>query len=199
MIYQYPMRAKSVDGQYVNFTVADAPVLIYDNQFILANRPGSPVLITESVCRMMDHLPVGEGDRVVIEGKPYTVTYMKGFNFRRDDNVIIPSHLIDTCEVLERSSDAGSKINFKYKDVNFPLFAIQGSYQGELAVAAYPKLIPPKELQMSAGFSQTKKAVFFGDLAAGAPLIMRRGRPCTVIGNEYVEFPGRNLLWKESD
>ena len=199
MTYQYPMRAKAVDGHYVTFSITDAPVLIYDNQFILANRSNSPVLLTESVCRMMDHLPFGEGDRVDIKGKQYTVTYMKGFNFRRDDNVIIPAHLVDTCTLLKRSDNTGSKINFKYKDLNFPLFSVLGSYEGKLAVSACSGLIQNTNLQMSAGFFQSKKPVFFGDIISGAPLILCRGRPCTVIGNEYVEFPSRNLLWKESD
>lgn len=198
---QPSLRAQALDGSFVTFTLEDIPIKIYDTQFILANRPNSPVLLTESICRMLDHLPVGEGDVVQIDGSEYLLTYLKGFTFvRASDSAILPAHLVNHCTLISTGTSSTAKIQCKCQGRAFPILGILGAYEGAAFIPGLSEPVDPRLIQLSAGFAYRKQSFFFGDEIDGHPLILWRGCPCIQRGDEHIEYPTKRLLlWKEAN
>lgn len=188
------LRALTLDKKPFYFTARDVPVKVYSDVFTLANRPGTPLLEISSLCRAMDHLPLAEGDKVLIGGTEYQVSYYRGFDFRSDNKVVIPSNLVDTYSLVSMGDGSSSKIQFKYHDCVFQLPSFFGCLDGRAVISASTELADVDELQISAGFSHKKRKIFFGDMVDGKEVLMWRGRPCVLQEGKYVEMPTGNLL-----
>ena len=193
-MFQCRCRALTELGEPFYFSVKDIPVKVYPDMFILAACPGTPLLQLPTLCRAMDHVPLAEGDCVLINGKKYTLTYYKGFNFKSDSGIIIPSHNVDSYELVALNVGAKSKLQFKYRGHVFQLPSIFGCVDGKAVLSISKELAEPDEIQVSAGFTYSKEKVFYGDVIEGGEVVMWRGRPCIRKEGLYVEIPSGNLL-----
>lgn len=187
-------RALTELGEPFYFSAKDVPVKVYPDIFILAACPGTPLLKVSSMCRAMDHAQLAEGDRVLIEGKKYTLVYHKGFNFVSDSGIIIPSHIVSHYQLLYLDSGSKSKLQFKHGDRVFQLPSLFGCMGDKAVISVSPEPVDPAEIQISAGFIYKKEKVFYGDVVEGNEVIMWHGRPCVCKEGSYVEIPTGNLL-----
>lgn len=193
-MYHCRCRALTELGDPIYFSARDIPVKVFQNSFTLAARPGTPLLQVATLCRAMDHLPLAEGDTVLIEGKKYAVTYHRGFTFKSESGVIIPAHAVSSYELLCVDAGVKSKLQFKYRDHVFQLPSFFGCVDGKAVLSTSLELVEPDQIQVSAGFTYNKEKVFYGDTINGGEVIMWRGRPCIRKEGAYVEVPTGNLL-----
>lgn len=192
------LRAIDRTGRPHIFYPHDCPVRIWEDAFILANVPGCPQLLLNSVVRVMDHMDIGEGDVVEYRGQVYTVTYFRGFQLMGDNGVTIPSHLVSACRVLSVGTESRASIQFRTERSAFRLHAFLGVYEGKLVCSHDPQLVEPHELKISAGFVYQRQKLCYGDIVEGYPLMMWRGRPCINTPEGYIEIPSKTLLQEES-
>ena len=68
-MYHCRFRALTELGDPFYFSVADVPVKVYPDMFILAARSGTPILRASTIGRAMDHMQLAEGDQVLIDGR----------------------------------------------------------------------------------------------------------------------------------
>lgn len=188
------LRALTPYGMSYIFTVDRIPVRVYEDRFILARDPQAPAMLLNTVCRVMDHMDVGEGDKVLIGNEKYTVSYVKGFQFNGEQGTVIPSHLVSECEVLNVGRGPGSKIQFKSPGASFRIQAFLGCFEDKVVIAhdVQPRNID--EIKLNAGFVYHKQKLFFGDIVDGYELQLWRGRPCICREGEYIELPSHILL-----
>lgn len=187
-------RALTELGEPFYFSAEDVPVQVYPDAFILAARPGTPLLKVSSIGRAMDHEQLAEGDKVLIGGKEYTLTYYRGFSFKSDNGITIPSHLVTSYQLASINKGVKSKLQFKYNEHVFQLPSILGCSEGSAVLSVCKELVNPKYIQISAGFLYNRKRVFYGDSVEGLEVIMWRGRPCVCKEGMYVEVPTGNYL-----
>lgn len=193
-MYHCRCRALTKGHEPVYFTVKDVPVRVYPDIFTLASRPGTPLLQIGSVCRAMDHVDLGEGDRVLIDGLPYTVSYYRGFLFKGEHGTTLPSNVVDRYTLITQGNSRAAKLQFKYGEHVFQLFSFLGCMNGKAVLSVNRESVDPGDIQVSAGFNLNKKRVFYGDCLDGAEIIMWRGRPCILKGGVHVEVPTGQLL-----
>ena len=77
-MYHCRFRALTELGDPFYFSVADVPVKVYPDMFILAARSGTPILRASTIGRAMDHMQLAEGDQVLIDGKRYILGITAG-------------------------------------------------------------------------------------------------------------------------
>lgn len=190
-------RAIDTAGGKHYFNIADVPVRITETTFVLANVPDSPILMLESVVRMLDHMDVGEGDVVLFRRQEYVATYNHGFQFTNNNGTVFPSNQVDACEVLSVGTQTMSPIRLKSPNNAFRLPAILGIYEGKIITAHDPVPCSPEDLQVSAGFVYQRQKVYYGDIIDGEPLVMWHGRPAIKTPDGYIEIPTHFYLGKE--
>lgn len=190
------LRALTRKGEPFFFEPADVPVRIWENAFILARRPNTPILQLNTVVRVMDNSDVGEGDCVLINGKEHITRYYRGFYFEDTDGNKIPSNMVAQCEVFSLGTETKSRIQFRSQSGAFQIFAFLGFVEGKILTAHDPHPFYPTELRMSAGFVYQGQKLCYGDLIDGRPLLMWRGRPVIETPEGYLEIPSNKLLGK---
>lgn len=181
-------------GQVYYFVPGDIPVRVYEDRFILARNPEVPAMLVNTVCRVMDHMDVGEGDVVEIDGTNYTVSYVKGFILTSESGVIIPSNRIETCGIISVCDTPCTKLQFRAGGVTFRIQAFLGCYGNKAVISHVPKLCDIDEIRIGAGFVYQKQKVFYGDTVEGYEVVMWHGRPCLATEQGYVELPTKQLL-----
>lgn len=193
----YRLRAVDRRGRPHIFVPQDVPVRTFDDLFILANVPGSPAMRVGSVVRVMDHMDVGEGDHVMIDGDEYTAHYRGGFYFSSDRGVVIRSNHVSSCEVLSIGDRTESRIQFRSPNKAFRLQSFLGCYNGRILCSHDHVPFAPEELQLSADVRIQQRKLYFGDDVDGHVLMMYRGRPCVCVDGAYIEVPSNVLLGRE--
>lgn len=197
MVQSCRLRALDKRGNPHIFTTMDVPVRVWEDSFILANVKDSPVLLIDSVVRMMDHLDVGEGDMVLYHGRQCTVSYNRGFQLTNDKGTVHPSNQVMACELLSIGDKTMSPICFQSKNATFRIRAFLGVFDGNVVTAHDPLPCRPSDVRLSADFVYQRQKLYYGDLVEGHPLIMWRGRPCIQSDGGYVEIPTHFYLGKD--
>lgn len=192
------LRALDRKGNPYLFEPADVPVRIWEDAFILARRPGTPLLQLNSVVRVMDNLDVGEGDCVLIDGVKHITRYYRGFYFEGPDGDKTPSNLVTQCEVFSLGTETQSRIQFRSRSGAFQIFAFLGFFEGKILTAHDPSPFYPNELRIGAGFAYQGQKLCYGDVLDGTPLIMWHGRPVIQTPEGYLEIPTHKIIGKES-
>lgn len=193
-MFHCELRALTDRGEPVYFQASDVPVCIDSEHFILANREDFPLLRTETLCRAMKSEPLAEGDLISIAGREYLVTYYKGFSFKAEDGTFLTSDLVKSYTVLQRGVGEISKLQFKYRDTVFQLQSIVGCVDGEAVLTVCKEPVDPSELQVSAGFTSSRRKLFYGDKLSDGELVMWCGRPCVWRDGHYVEVPTGRII-----
>lgn len=189
------LRAIDINGRPVIFTPADVPVRTHEELFVLANNLVCPLLQLNTVVRMMDHLDLGEGDKIKSGGVIYTVSYNRGFALISQSGVIIHANAFDSpYEVLSVGRGPAPKFQFKSNGISFSLSAFLGMYAGKAVIAHVPHLCDIDSIQLSAGFTYQRQKLCYGDIVDGSEVIMWHGRPCIQTAEGIVELPTRILL-----
>lgn len=191
------LRALTKDGTKFTFEPKDLPVRIWEDSFILSNVKDSPVLLLNSVVRLMDHMDVGEGDTVLIDNQKYTVQYSKGFQFIGESGYIIPSNLVSECTVLSIGKEPTSVLKFHVNGVTFQVSSFLGMYEKNAISSHNEEPFSLNDIRVGAGFNYQCHMLCYGDEVEGYPLEMWHGRPCIKTSIGYVEIPSHAVIGKE--
>ena len=187
-------RALTQDGVPVYFTVQDVPVRVYADKFVLARRPNSPILELRTVCRMMDHLPLGEGDVVDVQGHQYTVSYYRVFRLVGTSGQLLPSNVVESYKLLSIGTTSCSKLQFRYGECVFQIPSILGCIGDKVVLAGCRVPVDVEAIQVGAGFLRGKRKVFYGDIVDGHEVIMWRGRTCLHKEEGYLDLTNSTLI-----
>lgn len=198
----YAFKALSKSGkEMVIFKLEDGPCPIDSNYFMLAGRPGTPLLRYDSIMMGSDLNGVFSGDIVEYKGKEYCVSYNRGFALRSmDGDEIIRFHQLDINsmkvighELLDNRGFYFENIKPKFKyidseyakakrlksnEIMWGFKSFFGTIDNKLIVNVYgvKLLIPCNSIQQYTGFSYQGKPVYFNDSIKGSPVYMKSGR-----------------------
>lgn len=181
----YRMRAFTHDGSLYTFSMLDVPMHISENEFVLALKRDSPILLADRIMRGMDILSLFEGDIIESDGIKYVIQYMRGFRACSSDNDIKFLYELKDYSVVgnifnmdfPRKVPLRKKLNFRYRNSKIKLEDITGTYKGYAIVRGITTRLDPCELQQDAGLTYKGNTVFFGDIVDGYTLDMYYGRP----------------------
>ena len=181
----YPIKAKTLSGDWFEFSIADIPCYINENEFILLRRVNSPILRAGLVLRGCDLPGVFEGDVLLHEGIEYTVHYHCGFVCKDADKNNKYLYELKGYEKLGNIVDMENcaynfpkKIYYKYRDV--PIFprSIKGATADKVIIEGFGVTSHfNEEVRQEARLSYERKKLYFGDLVEGYPLELYYGRP----------------------
>lgn len=186
----FDFKAKRLMGGWYDFKISDVPTFIREDQIVLYNKPGSPILIPSSILRGFDG-EYFEGNVYMYRGNKYILGYYNGFALYSRN-----SKPISTLEVnLEELEYLGNiyedyhtdfklrrqKIYLKYKKHNFMLDSILGMYQREVILAGTRLRVKPKDILVSG----TRK-FYIGSFYEGKQIRLYKGRVCIADENNNI-------------
>lgn len=174
----------TTEGKHYDFSVLDVPVLIDDSRFVLLNKPGTPILLVNTIVSGADIPNIYEGSVIVSDGVEYTVSYKRGFAaMDKHRNVRKLSDLPTYVKVgqLYRFPDRTCRQRLLYKSGNTQIHIkdFVGVDNGKIIVREGYAKIDPESLQLYAGLSINNSKVFLGDTtSSGNKVVMHKGRIC---------------------
>lgn len=128
-------RIRNHPKEWFEFSIADAPLMIYPQEFVLQNRCGTPRLSTEDMVRGCEEYGVYDGDIIIgRNSNKYMVCYDRGFYAISESREYTLLEDIMPCTVIGNVFDDGfpvqhtatKHIQFKYKEVQFSFKDFQG-------------------------------------------------------------------------
>lgn len=186
------LRALTLDNKLYTFTVADIPVAVGEDIFVLLKRKFSPILQLSSIVLGSD-VGVYVGDVVVDEnGDEWYICYESGFvaysmvgERRKLLYEFNRMTVVRQLTVGERESFGykKNKLKFKYQEFIFTLLDIVGKYNDDMLTQNIPGRVKTSDVQQDLLVSLDGKRVYLGDLYRGFPVLMCHGRIC--IQNEF--------------
>ena len=190
----------TTNGDHFDFSVLDVPVLIDDSRFVLFKRPGTPILLLNTVVAGADIENIYEGSVIVSDGVEYTITYKRGFAaMDKDRNVVKLSHLPSFVKVgqLYRFSKYVCRQRLLYRageaQINFKDFI--GTFGDDIIVREGYTFLKPDQLRLYAGLSINKNKIFLGDtLGDGSIVKMHKGRICAFKNNQYTDLVDNEVI-----
>lgn len=164
----------------VAFSLLDGPCMIGENQFVLVNRPGTPILRYDSIMRGMDIPGIFEGDIINYRGKDFIVKYQRGFNgyslngdvvdMNELSNGIVKSHVYFQ-DIFKQI--APTKIRYRIGNKHYTIDKVF-SAPGRKGVVFNDKrlgIVELNRIEQDAGTIVNKKRIYFGKDA-----VMRKGK-----------------------
>lgn len=186
------LRAMTLSNDPYVFTVADIPVVVSEDTFVLLRRRFSPILRLNTLSMGSD-VGVFEGDILEdVDGSRWYVGYESGFvaysmgrGKRRFLYDFVELKVVSrmTADEFQAFKFKKTKIKFKYQDYIFIVNDIVGKYRDDLLTQNIRGRVRVSELQQALSIVIDGKRMYLGDLYRGYPVIMCFGRIC--IQNEF--------------
>ena len=196
------MKALTLKGDWVTFTLEDIPTRFNMEEFALLKRPNSPRLNIKSICRGDTDTGLFEGDIIYFEDCEWLVCYERGFYVINENYVtrtldtFCDFKLIGDCfsrefpiPILKRN-----KCLFKYKDTVFRLEDIVGAYGDCIILRCLSNPLPISEIKQDAGILINKQRMYFGDITEDGTLDLYKGRIAFKRGQQYYDTITGGLL-----
>lgn len=192
----FMMKARTLDGAWVEFDLCDAPTRYNETEFALLNRPNTPRLRLDVVRRGVRAFELFEGDIFESEGTKWLVCYERGFYAINEDYV---TRMLDTFKWHTIVGDCFSsefkvpismrnKHLFKYKNTIFRIEDILGAYDKEhLLLRCFSDPVPVVDIQQYCGIVLEGTKAFFGDAYKQGVLTLYKGRLAYNANNEYTD------------
>lgn len=171
-MFSYPLRAQTIDGDPYDFTLNDGFLMVDENRFVLDRKPGSPLLLKDTIQRGCDIPNVFAGSYVEYKEEYYLVSYFRGmvgrskegklvyFDEPRDINVIYPTYKPEIVgyETMTSPKEYFYSVHGKHT----PLSLFMGTHRGEILIRRGSERIAPKLVQEFAGVKLGGKKLYFG-------------------------------------
>ncbi len=188
------MKTLTLDNKWFEFTLADVPTLQNHDQFVLMNKPDTPILKVKHIMRGDIETGLYEGDVIQYKGRPWLVCYERGFRIINSEYVIQYLYHVDRFKRIGRYNTVGGlptvtfklKFLFKYEDHVLRLSDIIGAYEGKILMRTHSRPIEPGVIQQDCGLRYNNKLVYLGDIVNNSPVELRGGR--ITITNEVGEI-----------
>ena len=187
------MRAHSYNdaSKTVGFTVADIPLVINNDSFVLLNRQFSPILRLDTVVLGSD-VGVYQNDVLSCEGELWYVIFDEGFVASTYDKThrkyLYEFNTLNvvremTKEEREHFGVKPRRMRFKCDSKVFTLEDIIGKYQSKIIVSPISYAFPADDVYQDTHVHIRLGRSYFGELYKGRKLIMCYGRVC--VQNEF--------------
>lgn len=194
----FTMTALTHNGDWCTFNISDIPCYINDKEFVLLNKPNSPILLAGTIRRGDSKYNLFEGDIVSVDNHLYLVCYERGFYLIDADyqvryfSSLLHYTVVGTSDTLEFPVKLSFRLKhlFKTKGVLFRLQDIIGSYKGDLLIRTCSKPVPIDTISQECCFVHDKTRMFFGDIIDGVPIEMYKGR--LVLNNNNIMYDATN-------
>lgn len=185
------------DNEWYSFDIHDVPTTFSEDEFVLLNKPGSPILNLKSIKRGDPESGLFEGDIIGMDDCLWVVCYERGFYVINADYVT--KHLYQCKEYtlvsnyFERefpiSINTRNKHLFKYKNIIFRIEDIVGNYNKDsiiLRTCKHP--IKLEDIRQESCMSYKNKRLFLGDVVNGSTVELRGGRVTIVRGDKVIDL-----------
>lgn len=180
------LRALTLDNKLYAFTVADIPVAVGEDTFVLLKRRFSPILQLNTIVIGSD-VGVYVGDILKGDDELWYVCYESGFaayTKGREKKRLL--YEFDTLDVVGQMTEEEKvemgfkklKLKFKYNGYIFTQMDIVGRYKDDLVLRNIQGRVMSSDIQQDLITSIGGKKVYLGDLYRGLPIFMCWGRIC---------------------
>jgi hypothetical protein len=183
------LRGFAIDGEAINFSLNDAPIVLTDTLLVLSAVPESKQIRIDSVVRGDEGLGVFEGDELVNEGGEVvsTIYYAKGFvaqdidiplkKLLSDGHIKVRTGTIDSVRRITCLSDR-SDIVFGYNKKIIFFRSILAKLDGHLCFVDDQRRVSASDVSFYSGWKTDKgENIFYGDFYRGGTVVMRDGCP----------------------
>ena len=192
----FTLKAASVSGSWVQFTLQDLPVPISDSQFILMSKPQSPILLLKTVRRGDTETGLYEGDVISFNNQEWLICYERGFYAINSHFVIMHFNNLTDWKLVGTNTTKMSDINlklksrhmFKYRNCYFRLNDIVSAVDDKLILKTFADPIDISEISQECGISYNKQRLYLGDKIHGSPIRLHKGRLCVSLNGEIVDI-----------
>ena len=180
----YTMKALTPDDDWYAFTLADIPVPISDNTFVLITKPNTPHLRMDTIRRGDSAMGLYEGDVIEMDGCKWLVCYERGFYVINEDYVskhfssITDYRFVGTIPEVHINVPIRFKerLSFKYGEDVFALRDIVGAYNGKAILRRLNEPIDASLLMQECCCTYEGKKLFLGDHIDGGVIELIGGR-----------------------
>lgn len=175
----------------VTFTIADIPLLIGEDVFVLLKRPFSPILKLDTLVLGTD-TDVFQHDVLESDGELWFVVFDRGFvAYNKDKTKRRFLYEFDKYKVVREMTEEeitrfNSKLytmKFKYGTKIFTIKNVVGMYQSKIMVSSVSHAFDTSEIHQDTNVPLSRFRTYYGELYKGRKLIMCYGRVC--IQNEF--------------
>lgn len=162
----------------------DIPVMMFEDKFVLMNKPGSPILRADTIMRGEPFYNVYEGDVIEADGDIWLVCYERGFYAINENYVIRFLYKFNDIKFIDRHDNVTGlptvtfkkKFLFKIKDQVFVLNDIVGAYSGDCIFRTYSEPVKVETIQQDCGLRYNGNLMFLGDTVDGSTVELYGGR-----------------------
>lgn len=184
-MHYFMMKALTHDNVWYKFSMLDVPTTFNEDEFVLLNKPGSPIMQLKSIKRGDPETGLFEGDIITMEGCEWVICYERGFYainadyvtrhlYQLSDYKITGDYFTDGFPV---SINTRNKHLFKYKNIIFRIEDIIGSYKtGTIILRTCKHPVPISDIKQESCMSFNNKRLFLGDYIQGKPVELIGGR-----------------------
>ena len=190
------LKAMSVNGNWIQFSLEELPVPISDSQFVLMKKPQSPILTLKSIRRGDPDTGLFEGDVVQYNDCEWLICYERGFYAISSNFVITYFQNLTNWKLIGTNETKMSDINlklksrhmFKYRNCYFRLNDIVSAVDDKLIVRTFANPISTDEISQECGISFEKRRLYLGDKINNSPVHLHNGRLCISQNGEVVDI-----------
>lgn len=178
------MKARTLNGDWVEFGLEDMPLLFSEDLLALTSRNNSPHLVYNTIRRGDPETGLFEGDVIEMHNDRWLVCYERGFYIINSDYII--KHFcnmsnwyrIGTCDDI----DIGVPITFKnkhifkYADNLFTIKDIVGSYNGKVILRFAKAPVDINDINQECCCTYNKSKLYFNDIVDNCKVELHGGR-----------------------
>lgn len=199
----YIMKALTRNKEWFIFEMSDIPTLFTSEEFVLMNKPNTPILSLKSIRRGDKDTMLFEGDLIEMNGDVWTICYERGFYAINADYVIRYLDSLSDYVVIGDCSTMQSPVPinfrekhlFKYKDIIFRLNDIIGAYEGKLLLRSVANPVDVNDINQECCLTYNGTRVFLNDLIdLGSTVSLRYGRVVTKVNGEFVDITNGGVI-----
>lgn len=194
------LKALTTKQEEYTFDIQDIPVMMDEAQFVLMARPGSPILLADTVVTGSDIPGIFEGTTLKDEqGQDYLVSFKRGFAAMGSMSGVrkmseVGNYTITGYKSVESISLCRQRILFKYNDIQFQFRDFVGIINGNPIIKESYTPIDPAKLRQYAGLTYNGKPVFLGDIIDGCTVTMHNGRICIDKGDYFIDLADNAIM-----
>lgn len=190
----FTMKALTLDGDWFEFSIADAPVRYSADEFALLRRPNTPRLKLKTLLRGITEYKLFEGDIISAEGRKWLVCYERGFYAIDESYITRQIHTFSGFEIAGNCFTSEFKVPismrskhlFKWRSVGFRIEDVLGFYdEDSLLLRCVSQPVPHTEIQQCCGLNINGKRAYLGDKFEQGIVKLHNGVITFFKDNEY--------------
>lgn len=199
----FQLKARTLNGDWQKFSIANTPVEISAGKAVLLAKPNSPIIRTDDIRRGDWEYNLFEGDIVESDGVKYLICYERGF-YAIDVNYTIKNlyQLKEPKFVGVKGDDVEFPVHIKYVkthmfkcfDIKFYMKQIARIMGDCIVLNSKNTEVPIQLVQQECCMTYNKRRIYLGDFVDDEKVIMRGGRVCVETKDGYKDLTTGGIL-----